>query len=94
MRSEQLTSIDPIVYDKRMVRIEQIRAARGLLNWNQTKLANEANVSLSSVKSLEGGRNVRMSVLIAVEQALISAGILFLDPGDTRDGSYGLRLRR
>lgn len=90
----KLIPTELIDYDNRMVRIEQIRAARGLLNWNQTRLANEANVSLSSVKSLESGRDVRASVLIAVERALIDAGVLFLDPGDTRSGGYGLRLRQ
>lgn len=94
MLNTQLIPTAPIAYDRRMVRIEQIRAARGLLNWNQTKLAAAAGVSLSSIKSLESGRNVRMSILIAVEQALSDAGILFVDPGDTRGGGYGVRLRQ
>lgn len=80
-------------YNQRMVDLKQVRAARGLLGWNQTRLAKEASVPLSAVKALELGKDVRISVLTAVERALTAAGILFLDDGDTRSGGRGLRWR-
>jgi ribosome-binding protein aMBF1 (putative translation factor) len=36
-----------------MISIEQIRAARGLLGWSQTELAEAANRSLVTIKRLE-----------------------------------------
>jgi transcriptional regulator with XRE-family HTH domain len=83
-----------IAYRQGMVTIDQIRAARGLLDWSQTTLAQAANIPLSAVKSLERGRDVRHSTFAAIEQALSAAGILFQEPGDTRDGGYGLRFRK
>jgi predicted transcriptional regulator len=62
-----------------MVEVDQIRAARGLLGWSQTKLAEAAHIPVSAVKSLEGGKEVRLSTFKAVEQALSAAGVLFLD---------------
>jgi hypothetical protein len=48
---------------------------------------------LSAVKAIEGGKDVRVSIAAAIERALIDAGLLFLEPGDTRDGGRGLRFR-
>lgn len=80
-------------YFQRMVTGAQVRAARGLLDKNQRELAEMAGVPLSSVKSFEAGRNVRLSVARDIEAALSRAGVLFLDPGDVRPGGRGLRLR-
>jgi hypothetical protein len=80
-------------YAQRMVTGPQARAARGLLDINQRELARLATVPLSSVKSFESGRDVRMSVVTAIEGAFVRAGLLFLDPGDARVGGRGLRWR-
>jgi transcriptional regulator with XRE-family HTH domain len=77
-----------------MVTIEQIRAARGYLGWNQRDLAAKAGISPASVKAYEGGKNVRVSIRDAIERALVDAGIMFLEPGDTRDGGRRLRVRQ
>src|SRR2546429_9529925 len=45
----------------RMITIEQIRAARGLLGWSQTELANRAGLSLPTVKRVEAGTGPRVS---------------------------------
>jgi transcriptional regulator with XRE-family HTH domain len=77
-----------------MIVREQIRAARGLLGWSQRELAAAADVPVTAIKTVEAGRDVRVSVLAAIEKALTEAGVLFLDSGDTRDGGPGLRFRQ
>jgi transcriptional regulator with XRE-family HTH domain len=77
-----------------MIILEQIRAARGLLGWSQRELAIAADVPVTAIKTVEGGRDIRVSVMAAIEKALTEAGVLFLDSGDTRDGGPGLRFRR
>jgi transcriptional regulator with XRE-family HTH domain len=72
----------------------QIRAARALLGLNQRELAEAAEVSLSAVKAVETEKDVRVSVLAAIEAALVARDIMFLEPGDVRDGGRGLRFRR
>jgi transcriptional regulator with XRE-family HTH domain len=58
---------------------EQCRAARGWLNWNQTRLAEAAGVALSTVKDYEGGRRTPMANnLKAIQAALEKAGIGFV----------------
>lgn len=57
-----------------MISIEQIRAARGLLGWSQTQLADAASRSLPTIKRLErehdGGAAVSGDVREAVQRAL------------------------
>jgi transcriptional regulator with XRE-family HTH domain len=90
----QLISPGPILaYNDRMVVLEQVRAARGMLGWSQRQLAEAASVPLSAVKAVEGGKDIRVSVAAAIERALIEAGLIFLEPGDVRDGGRGLRFR-
>lgn len=58
---------------------EQCRAARGLLGWSQTELANRAGITLSTVKNFEVGRSnpIRLSMK-AMEDALARGGIRFI----------------
>ncbi|WP_336492515.1 hypothetical protein [Methylobacterium nigriterrae] len=59
---------------------EQVRAARALLRWEQKDLAEAAQISLPSVKRLEGQEGMLSSELrsaIAVKQALEANGIRF-----------------
>ena len=59
-----------------MLSPEQSRAARGWLDWSQEKLAQRANVSLSTVRNFEKGRNVPIrNNLDAMREALESAGV-------------------
>jgi len=71
-----------------MISKSQIRAARSLLEWDQSDLAKVSGLSLSSVATLEQGKaSPRPSTWKAIQQALEEAGIEFLpDPG--------VRLRR
>ena len=72
-----------------MLNAKTSRAARGLLDWTQTQLAERAGVSLSTVRDFENeNREARAANVAAMEKALRSAGIEFLN-----GGSPGVRLR-
>ena len=72
----------------------QLRAARALLNWKQTDLAKASRVSEMSIKNIErGATDPRVSTMGALQLAFEKAGVLFLDPGDVRDGGAGVRLK-
>ena len=72
----------------------QIRAARALIGWKQTDLAKASGVAEISIKNIERGvTDPRASTLAAIQRAFEGAGVVFLDPGDTRDGGPGVRLR-
>jgi transcriptional regulator with XRE-family HTH domain len=77
----------------RMLKIEQLRAARGLLGWSQSKLAARAGLSLPTVKRVEAGLGVRVSddARNKLQQALESAGVEFIDENG---GGPGVRLRK
>lgn len=62
----------------------QIRAARGLLGWSQTVLAERAGVSRSAVARLElGDAETRESTLDAIHKTLVDAGIIFFQQQET-----------
>jgi predicted transcriptional regulator len=82
-------------YQMVMITPAQIRAGRALLDWKQTELAERAGVSVISIKNVErGATDPRASTLKAIQSAFEDGGLVFLEPGDTRDGGPGLRLRR
>jgi len=93
-RGSWVSSEVPHVYAERVIVREQVRAARGMLGWSQHRLAEAAALPLSAVKAIEAGKDVRVSIVSAIEKALADAGILFLESGDTRDGGRGLRFRQ
>ena len=69
---------------------EQCRAARGLKDWSQSKLAAEARVGESTVRNFEAGRSVPVANnLSAIQKALESAGVEF-----TNGDQPGVRLRK
>ncbi len=70
----------------------QIRAARGLLDWSQTKLAEAAGLSLPTVKRFETGKGARVSdkAVGRMVVALEGAGVAFVDPNGL---GAGVRLR-
>ena len=76
------------------VSIRQIKAARALLGWSQTDLAERSGVSAPTVKRLEasegdvGGRIETAEALVA---ALKKAGIEFISENG---GGAGVRLAR
>lgn len=74
----------------------QIRAARALIGWTTQRLAKEAGVSYATISRAEqtdAMPSMRTNSLQAVQTALESAGVIFLDAGDNRDGGPGVRLR-
>jgi transcriptional regulator with XRE-family HTH domain len=73
---------------------KQSRAARGLLDWSQTQLAVDSNLSESTIRDFEKGRRVpSINNLAAIRAALEAAGVVFLDDGQCVDGGPGVRLR-
>ena len=76
-----------------MLSIEQLRAARGLLGWSQSKLAERAGLSLPTVKRVEANLGTRVSdeARTKLRRALEAAGIEFIDENG---GGPGVRLRK
>lgn len=74
-----------------MITHAQIRAARAMIGWKQTDLAKAAGVSEMSIKNIERGTtDSRMSTMQAIQSALESAGIIFIDQNGN---GPGVRLR-
>lgn len=83
------------IYASAMITGAQIRAARGLIGWKQSDLAKASGISEISIKNIERGvTDPRSSTLAAIQAAFDAAGVVFLDPGDVRDGGPGVRLKR
>lgn len=78
-----------------VISIEQIRAARGLLGWSQTQLAEAAGRSLPTIKRLERedgeGPAVSEDVREAVQRALEKAGVEFIAENG---GGAGVRMKK
>jgi len=78
-----------------LITSDQIRAARAILGWKQTDLARLSGISEISVKNIErGATDPRSSTLEALEKAFGKAGVVFLDPGETKTGGHGLRFAK
>ena len=77
-----------------IVTSEQIRAARALLRWGQTDLADKSGVSLPTIKRLEGVRGIVSAnrvTIQAIERAFIDGGIEFISENG---GGAGVRLKK
>ncbi|MNV39466.1 helix-turn-helix protein [compost metagenome] len=78
-----------------MITKEQPRAARGLLDWSQTELAQASNLGESTVRDFEKGRSVPSpNNLAGIKAALKAGGVSFLDDGAIVDGGPGVRLKQ
>ena len=75
-----------------MITVEQSRAARGLLDWSQTTLAERSNLSESTIRDFEKGRRVpTLNNLAAIKRAFEEAGVIFI----TENGEGpGVRLKK
>lgn len=70
----------------------QCRAARGLVNWSQTRLADEAGVSRATVTSFEAEKRVPIgNNLDAIRTALEAVGVEFIPENG---GGAGVRLSK
>lgn len=69
---------------------EQSRAARGLLDWSQEKLATQSNLSESTIRDFEKGRRTpSVNNLAAIRAALEASGVEF-----TYGDEPGVKLRK
>jgi predicted transcriptional regulator len=62
--------------------VEQVKAARMLLDWDQSKLASHARVGVSTIKRLEsrpGKIRGAADTVWRIKEALEKAGIIFID---------------
>ena len=70
----------------------QCRAARGLVDWPQSKLAEASNLGVSTVKNFEAGRSVpTINNLTAIRAAFEMAGVEFIAENG---GGPGVRLKK
>jgi transcriptional regulator with XRE-family HTH domain len=76
-----------------MIEAAQIRAARALIGWSQTKLAESAGVQLSIVERFETGAPdpIAAEAIDKMRAALENAGAIFL-PKEDGGGGIGVRL--
>ncbi len=73
---------------------EQCRAARAIIGWSQDQLAQSSNVAKATIANFEAGkRSPYDRTLDDRKQALESAGVIFIDNGQTSVGGPGVRLR-
>jgi transcriptional regulator with XRE-family HTH domain len=71
----------------------QIRAARALLGWSQSKLARAAGVGLATLQRIEQNEGVvkgNFSTILKIQSVLEQAGIQFTDD---EAGEIGVRLQ-
>lgn len=79
---------------KMLITKEISKAARGLVGMSAARLSELSGVALDTVKSFESGRTKSLNAQNqdAVQKALESAGVCFLEAGDTAQGR-GVSLR-
>jgi predicted transcriptional regulator len=80
-----------------LITADQIRAARGLLDWTQRDLAERTKLSTRTIKRMEGEPGPAASTeanVLAVQRVLEAAGIVFVDPGKSEKGGFGVRFKK
>ena len=76
-----------------MISVEQIRSARAMLGLKQAELAKKAGLSTATLNNIERSVQLdpKLSTMRAIQQALESCGISFLNP---ETGEQGLLMKR
>ncbi|WP_339865007.1 helix-turn-helix transcriptional regulator [Paremcibacter congregatus] len=73
----------------------QCRAARSMLNWSQDDLGKAALVARKTISDFEKDARIpRTENLVAIKSAFETAGVIFLDEGETTTGGAGVRLKK
>lgn len=68
-----------------IINYRQIRAARALLDWSQTDLAEAADIATSSIKNIESdASSARRETIAQIHDAFVSNGIEFLPHSGVR----------
>ncbi|MGP4666382.1 helix-turn-helix domain-containing protein [Agrobacterium pusense] len=79
-----------------MLRANQIRAARALLNWSQSELVEKSGLSLTTIRRMEddkiGPERSSAGNVAAVIKIIEEAGVIFLNEGDQTQGGPGVRV--
>ena len=77
-----------------MIGPAQIRAARALLNINQTRLSEWASINVATLKRIEGSTQIRgtADTIRKIQKALEAAGVEFI-PEEAGRGP-GVRLKQ
>jgi transcriptional regulator with XRE-family HTH domain len=76
-----------------MMKVEQCRAARALLDWSAQQLADQASIGVATVRRFESGSAVASSSVEAMIGTLAAAGITFIAAGEVSpSGGDGVRL--
>jgi transcriptional regulator with XRE-family HTH domain len=76
-----------------MIEAAQVRAARALIGWSQTTLAEVAGLPPATVERFESGTvdNIPADAVPRMRAALESAGVVFISKNG---GGVGVRLRK
>jgi transcriptional regulator with XRE-family HTH domain len=76
-----------------MIEAAQVRAARALIGWSQTKLADAAGLPPATVERFETGTvdNTSADAVARMRAALEAAGVAFIAKNG---GGVGVRLRK
>ncbi|MBR1200936.1 helix-turn-helix domain-containing protein [Bradyrhizobium sp. AUGA SZCCT0240] len=71
----------------------QLRAARALVGWSQSEIANAAGLSVPTIKRAEadGGIKVSEEAVAAIASVLKKVGVEFIEENG---GGVGVRLRK
>ncbi|MFK0339207.1 multiprotein-bridging factor 1 family protein [Agrobacterium deltaense] len=81
-----------------MLRANQIRAARALLNWSQSELVEKSGLSLTTIRRMEddkiGPERSSAGNVAAVTKIIEEAGVTFLSDGEQTEGGPGVRMAR
>jgi transcriptional regulator with XRE-family HTH domain len=77
-----------------MIFTAQLRAARGIVGWHQSQLAEASGVALSTIRRMETSE-VRLrgnaESIWKVRRALENAGVVFIEQSE--EGGPGVRLK-
>jgi len=74
------------------MRAVQVKMARAALGWGVRDLAAKSGITANTVNRIENGADAKQSTMDALEQALVAAGVTFIDGDYAGSGGPGVRL--